>query len=133
VTIRACLLQAHKIMKQAAPMRERRKELEAKNSLLRGMARDSSTTVAHTIDVESMAAEWDALLAGLTQLEANLDRQRDELAKQVGSNVARFMIKVDALRSKWLEVKPGGAWSSLSSLCTSLVRAWFCLRSSLLL
>lgn len=89
-------------------MRERRKELEAKNTLLHGMARDSSTTVAHTVDVDSMAAEWEVLLAGLTQLEANLNRQRDELAIQVDSNVARFMIKVDALRSKWLEVKPRG-------------------------
>ena len=104
--------QAHKILQEVAAMRQRRQELESKNALLRRISRETGSTADHTVDAEGLASEWDALLAGLTQFEQKLDMQKGELAKQVDSNVARFLQRVEAVRSKWMEIKPGGTLSS---------------------
>eukprot|EP00892_Ulva_mutabilis_P012057 jgi/Ulvmu1/9223/UM005_0323.1 len=109
-------MQALEIMKQVPEMRSRRKEVDAKNSLLAALAKSiagagtsASATVAPQVDVSEAAADWDSLMASLTAHEGFLERQKDDLAKQVLGNIERFQKQVDALRLRWSEVKPTGA------------------------
>ena len=96
-------------MQQAPGIRERRRQLDAKNTLLRSLARNATSVSATLVDTAELGASWDSLLAGLTQFEESLEQQKGHLAAQVDGNVARLRAKIDALAQKWSEVKPSGA------------------------
>jgi hypothetical protein len=102
------------IMKQLPEMRNRQKDIEAKNALLATFSRSfsSRSTLAPPpplVDVHEVASDWDALIAALTAHEDNLERQKGDLGRQVEDNVSRFQIHIEALRGRWLEIKPTGA------------------------
>jgi hypothetical protein len=107
-------------MQQVAPMRKRRRRAEGKNGVLRAMARHAGYGIAQEVELDDDAANWDALLAGLAQFEANLEQQKGQLAVQVAGNVARFRARVHTLAAKWAEIKPSGVKSCLQC-------AWFAL------
>lgn len=96
-------------------MRRRRKDVDAKNSLLAALARSSggqgtvaSATIAPQVDVSEAVADWDSLMASLTAHEDFLELQKRDLAMQVAGNIERFDLQVESLRSRWAEVKPTG-------------------------
>lgn len=89
-------------------MRERRRRLDAKASLLKGMQRGASAAAAAVDESDSTAAEWDALLAGLARFESNLEAQKGTLAQQVAGDVERLKQQVAGVQARWLEAKPAG-------------------------
>lgn len=102
-------------MKEVPDMRRRRKDVDAKNSLLAALARSSggqgtvaSATIAPQVDVSEAVADWDSLMASLTAHEDFLELQKRDLAMQVAGNIERFDLQVESLRSRWAEVKPTG-------------------------
>lgn len=102
-------VQAQQIMQRVAPLREQRRRLDAKVGLLRTLQRNAPASVTQLDGLDSSAAQWDALLAGLAQFESNLEAQKGSLAQQVAGNVARFQQQVAALQARWQGVKPSGA------------------------
>lgn len=114
-------------MKQVPEMRMRRKEVDAKNSLLAALARgtggpgiSASATVASQVDVSEAVADWDSLMASLTAHEDLLELQKRELAMLLSGNIERFNLQVESLRARWAEVKPTGAPWPLASLLSAL-------------
>lgn len=114
-------------MKQVPEMRMRRKEVDAKNSLLAALARGTggpgttaSATIAPQVDVSEAVADWDSLMASLTAHEDLLELQKRELAMQVSGNIERFSLQVESLRARWTEIKPTGAKCPMPSLSAAL-------------
>jgi hypothetical protein len=109
-------LQARKIMAGVGAMRERRRAIEAKNRVLRAVARGlggafSSATAEQSVQLAEVGADWDALLGLLSEHDARLDAQRAELGRQLDGAAAALRGRIEAARAKWLEAKPSGAHS----------------------
>jgi hypothetical protein len=83
-------MQAIEIIRKLPEMRQNLKLLEGKNMLLATMSKVAAaacvaavSSVPPPVDASEVASDWDSLVASLTAHEGHLERQKEELAKQV--------------------------------------------------
>lgn len=83
--------------------------------MLRGVAYG----VGRPVDMADVVARWDALVAELQRRDAQLDQQRDRLARDLQQHVQALLARVAAAAGRWADVRPSGVPGGDVALATA--------------